>query len=295
MSPKYLLRQAIYIADQVVAEMTQRGEYIEVPVIDMRWCRRWRQDHGVVLMQPNRKYKVPWPVMVERVCSMWMNNFRVRYMATKYLKKDLDDRIFGIDEKPIHFNETGSKECKTLHYEGAPYCALRTNHSASRDRLSMMTMVTTWRELCRCPNGPPVALCVRAKSAQALEGIKLPERFRMSLDWSLSGSYNEPRFFAYLDQWLQPWSEERAAADDYRLLYLDVAASHLGAAVEEFCWQRGYIYLLHYGGTTSVAQVNDTHTVIFMCHRYTLSWSRNSSRRDKSRIQGTSIAPCRRL
>ena len=31
--------------------------------------------------------------------------------------------------------------------------------------------------------------------------------------------------------------------------------------MEEFCWQRGYICLIHYGGTTSVAQVNDTH-----CH-----------------------------
>ena len=85
MSPKYLLRSAKYIADQVVAAMTDEGEYIEVPLIDMRWFRRWRQDHGVVLMQPNRRYKVPWPLMVERLCYMWMNNFSVRYLAHKFL------------------------------------------------------------------------------------------------------------------------------------------------------------------------------------------------------------------
>ena len=261
MSPKYLLQQANCIADKVVAAMTERGLYIEMPLIDMRWCRRWRRDHGVVLLQPNRRYKVAWPLMVTRLLFMWMNNFRVRYMAQKFLGKDLADRIFGIDEKPIHFNESGSKAVKTLHYEGAPYCALRTNHSASRDRMSLMTMVSSWRELCLCPKGLPVALCVRAESAQKLAGIKLPERFRISLDWSLSGSYNEPRFFAYLDTWLEPWTDARAAADEYRLLYFDVAASHLGDHVEEFCWKRGYICLIHYGGTTSVGQVNDTH-----CH-----------------------------
>ena len=106
MSPKYLLRNAKYIADQAVAAMTDEGGDIEVPIIDMRWCRRWRQDHGVVLMQPNRRYKFPWPLMVERLCCMWMNNFRVRYMAVNFLGKDLADAIFGIDEKPIHFNES---------------------------------------------------------------------------------------------------------------------------------------------------------------------------------------------
>ena len=230
MSPRYLLSRAKMMADGVVAAMNAKGEYIEVPTIDMRYCRRWRENHGVVLLQPNRRYKVSWSVMVERLCAMWMNNFRVRFAAEHFLGKDLADSIFGIDEKPIHYNEAGSKAVQTLHFEGAPYCALRTNHSASRDRLSLMTMVTTWRELCKCAKGPPVALCCRAKSDRKLAAIKLPGKFRISLDWSDSGSYNEPRFLAYLDQWLQPWSDERAASRDYRLLYFDVAASHLNSA-----------------------------------------------------------------
>jgi len=110
---------------------------------------------------------------------------------------------------------------------------------------------------------PPVALCVRAESAQKLASVVLPKRFRISLDWSLSGSYDKIRFYAYLDTWLEEWTDARAATRDYRILYLDVAKGHLGADVEEYCWQRGYIYLLHYGGTTGIAQVNDTH-----CHLY---------------------------
>ena len=174
MSPKYLLMKAKAMADTIVAEMAKEGEFIDMPVIDMRWVRRWRHEHGVVLLQPNRRYKVSWAMAAERCKYMWKNNFRVRYMAQIYLGNDLRHRIFGIDEKPIHFNESASKAVKTLHFEGAPYCALRTNHSASRDRLSLMTMVTSWRDLCKCAMKPPVALCVRAQSAQKLASVVLP-------------------------------------------------------------------------------------------------------------------------
>ena len=263
MTARYLCSKAKSLADTLVVEMAKTGEFIDFPSIDLRWCMRWRKEYGVVLLQPNRRYKVSWALAAERCKYMWMNNFRVRYMAKLYLGKDLSERIFGIDEKPIHFNESASKAVKTLHYEGAPFVVLRTNHSASRDRLSLMTMVTSWRALCRCVMKPPIALCVRAKSAQKLASVVLPHRFRISLDWSLSGSYDKVRFYAYLDTWLEEWTGARAASRDYRLLYLDVAKGHLGADVEEYCWQRGYIYLLHYGGTTGITQVNDTH-----CHLY---------------------------
>ncbi len=62
----------------------------------------------------------------------------------------------------------------------------------------------------------------------------------------------------FLETWLDPWTEERAAANDYRILYCDVAKSHVGDAPLEFAWSRGYMMLYHYGNTTGVAQVNDT-------------------------------------
>ena len=103
-------------------------------------------------------------------------------------------------------------------------------------------------------------LCT-AQSAAKLVSVDLPENVRISLDWSESGSYDRSRLFAYLDQWLEPWSDERASSRDYRILYLDVAAAHFGKDVEEYCWAKGYVYLFHYGGATGICQVNDTH-----CH-----------------------------
>ena len=132
-----------------------------------------------------------------------MNIFRGRCMGHLYLGNNLRHRIFGVDEKPIRFNESGSKVVKTLHFEGAPHCALRTKHNVSRDRVSRMTMVTSWRALCLCVKKPPVSLCVRAKSAQQLVSVVLPARFRISFDWSLSGSCDMVRFYAYIDTWLE--------------------------------------------------------------------------------------------
>ena len=65
----------------------------------------------------------------------------------------------------------------------------------------------------------------------------------------------------YLRRWLDPWSEGRARRGDYRILMMDVAASHLSPELVGLAWSRGYCVLFHYGCTTAIAQVNDTH-----CH-----------------------------
>jgi hypothetical protein len=57
---------------------------------------------------------------------------------------------------------------------------------------------------------------------------------------------------------LEEWTPERAAQKDYRICYSDVAQSHCGGDVQDFCWSRGYVMMYHFGGTTAVAQVNDT-------------------------------------
>jgi hypothetical protein len=79
-----------------------------------------------------------------------------------------------------------------------------------------------------------------------------------STQFAEKGSYRSEHLLQYLDRWLDPWTEERASSRDYRLLFLDLAKSHLGDDVREFCWKRGYFLLYHYGCTTGVTQVNDT-------------------------------------
>ena len=257
-SPKFMLFQAKHLATLCLKAMAERNEWQDIGVIDAQWLYRFRMDMHIVLRKPNRRYKVSWPTACERCVADWKNVFKVRRLAEIFLGKDLSDAIFGVDEKPLHFNETASKEVATLTHAGAPFVKLRTNHSASRERLTLMTMVTSWRQFARSKRRPPIELMFKSKSAKVLAEMELPKNLNISLQWSYSGSYDQARFLAYLECWLEPWTEARAEQKDYRILYTDVASGHLGKEVSELCWERGYVYLLHYGGTTSILQVNDT-------------------------------------
>ena len=64
-------------------------------------------------------------------------------MARIFLGHDMSDRIYSIDEKPMHFNEGASKNKNTLEIQGAPAVKLKENHAASRQRLSVMTCATS--------------------------------------------------------------------------------------------------------------------------------------------------------
>lgn len=74
------------------------------------------------------------------------------------------DKMMQIDEKPIHVNESGSKMVKTLEHQGAPSVALRTNHSASRERLTLMTSAFSSITLATAERCPPIAVCIKAES-----------------------------------------------------------------------------------------------------------------------------------
>ena len=80
----------------------------------------------------------------------------------------------------------------------------------------------------------------------------------MSVVWSDKGSYREEHILRYLSRWLDPWTDERAASLDYRLLMMDMAGSHVQQSVVDLAWSKGYMLLYHYGGITGVLQVNDT-------------------------------------
>lgn len=125
-------------------------------------------------------------------------------MAVLFLGEDLADRNFGVDETPIHGNEFGSKCVSTLECEGGPHVALGTNHCACRARLIVMTMVISWLELVLCWN-LLVASCANISLDNTISQIELPKNARVSLDWPLCGSFDDVRFLAYLNCWLDPW------------------------------------------------------------------------------------------
>ena len=80
----------------------------------------------------------------------------------------------------------------------------------------------------------------------------------MSVVWAEKGSYRAEHILRYMSRWLDPWTDERAAAKDYRILMMDMAGSHVQQSVVDLAWSKGYMLLYHYGGITGVLQVNDT-------------------------------------
>ena len=72
------------------------------------------------------------------------------------------------------------------------------------------------------------------------------------------GSYREEHVLKFLSRWLGEWTEERARANDWRMVYLDAFSAHLTDRVRELAHECGFVLVYHGGGTTGVCQVNDT-------------------------------------
>ena len=260
-SPRFVLYKAREIAEQVLRWQRQNESYAPLPRIDKHWLLRWKRDYGVVFRKPNARYKCSKATLYRRLRAMWLNVIRIRHLAVRCLGKDLADQIYGIDEKPIHFNEAGSKNVRTLEIAGAPEVKLKQNHAATRERASLMTCVSSNKAATSAVSNPrrlPIEILIKAKSGRRIKAIKLPEDLNVSLQWAEKGSYRQEHIVRYLERWLDPWTPEREEQADYRILMLDVAKSHIGNRIEDTCWEHGYICLYHYGCTTGVTQVNDT-------------------------------------
>ena len=258
-TPKPVLQKARDLATAVLKEQRRSKSGFEpMPALTRQWLMRWKRDRQVVFRKPNLRIKASKEVMVVRLRAMWCNLIRIRRLAQLLLETDLADAIYGIDEKPIHFNESGSKAVRTLEIAGAPAVVLKQNHAATRERASVMTCVASSLSAASQPKKLPIEIVFRAASSRRLKGLVLPPTLNFSVQWAEKGSYRQEHLIAYMSRWLDPWSEDRQARRDYRILMIDVARSHLGEEVLQFAWSRGYILLLHYGCTTGVCQVHDT-------------------------------------
>ena len=268
LSPKILMCKAREIAERILQSQRTTGCYAPLPDINRMWFLRWKRDKGVVLRRPNARFKCSKEVLVRRLRAMWINLYKVRHLASRLLGDCLSDRIFGIDEKPLHMNEGGSKGVGTLEVAGAPVVKLKENHAQTRERVSLMTSVTSCPVLAASSAHMPLEMLVKAKTNRRTSSLVLPAGMRVSLQYSEKGSYRTDNILQYLLRWLDPWTELRAKRKDWRILQMDVAKSHLGPEVLALCHSRGYCCLLHYGCTTGVAQVNDTDLHAEFSHVY---------------------------
>ena len=263
-SPKFMILKAREIMAKVLSQQRRLGVFQQMPKLDKNWLHRFKRDKGISFRRPNMRFKCTRSKLLGRLRAMWLNLIRVRRLAQHAVGGDLGDKIWGIDEKPIHFNESGSKGCRTLELAGAPSVRLKENHAATRERVSWMTVVTSCPEAAASAASMPCELLFRAKSARRTRSLEAPPDLPFSIQWAEKGSYRQEHILRFLDRHLPPMYAERVRLKDYRILMMDVAASHISDAVVDFAWTRGYVVILHYGCTTGVAQVNDTDLHVFL-------------------------------
>ena len=253
--PRLMLYKARSVASAMLRKMRKTNQFVELPVLDKHWLRRWKQRYHVSLRKPNRRYKCSRAKLLTRLRAMWIFNFRVRALSLACLSRDMT--IVGFDQKPLHFNEQGSKCAATLHFEGCPEVVLKENHAATRERFSLMTSVTSSAADASVVGGPPLQVLFKG-TERILRDLEVPQGVNMSLAFGPKGSYRLEHVLAFLNWALAPWTEARRDARDYRLLYLDAYAAHLDEGVKDLAWERGYVLAIHWGCTTGICQVNDT-------------------------------------
>ena len=135
-----------------------------MPIIDVRWLRRFLKWYRISLRQPNRRYKVSRALGDARCVAEWTNVVKIRRLAEIYLKNDLSIKMAQVDQIPIHVNASASKAVEALEHVGAPVVALRINQTASRDRLTLMTCGVSGEMLAGDSRCPPIAACIKATS-----------------------------------------------------------------------------------------------------------------------------------
>ena len=252
--PSLMIAKAKVLMEGYVEEHAMRGERADAAAVNYNWLSRWKFQYRVSLRQPNRKWSVPRHIMKERLEIVWCNIFKIRRLMARCF--GYDPIIENFDQSPFHMNEVGSKAAGSLTICGGGSVALVEGHAATRERWSANTMVASRPAV--AGRLPPLQLMFKAATgARILPKLKeaVPAWASwLSVEVSPSGSYNEGDILNYLDLVLDEMTPDR----DWRILLVDAYAAQTTEAVRRACWHRGYVLISHGGGTTGVAQVNDT-------------------------------------
>ena len=254
-SPATIKKQAWFLAKKVWRKTREDGAWADLPTITYAWVRGWRREYGISLRRPNTKFKLSRANLLLRVQYMWRANLRIRFLAWYCL--GISVNVWGMDQKPLYMNEGGHKNLPICEFAGAELAVAKDNVAQTRERVSCMTTVSSAKA--EASASLPVALCFKGKTDRVLR--RLPKNLSETLIYQFSpkGSYRSEHVVEFLERALPEWTPERAAAKDWRILYLDAYAAHFAQEVVEAAWRRGFVVLWHGAGTTGLLQVNDTH------------------------------------
>jgi hypothetical protein len=210
----------------------------EPPQLSYKWLSRWRHVWGVSFRKPTKRFKVRRSILKQRLLIYWSNLLALRwFMKLLWNKEPLHEQY---DQKGVHYNEAGSKQMPTYELPGRRDPPIRENHAQTRERVSWMTC--TWSNLAAAGRPIPLEMLFKAKGKNVLNALRVPDAQRYTLQTSPSGSYRAEHVVEFLRRHLLPWSPERDAARDYRILSLDAYAAHKDPAIHALAWERGYYY-----------------------------------------------------
>ena len=240
--PKFLLMKARILQVEWVEAVVAEGGVPEPFRADHAWLRRFKKKHRLSWRTPNKRYKMSYANVKKRMLTEWLNNARVRHFGIRMLGVDIGQHLDNADQKGWFRNHVGNKNKATLAFGGRHTdCEIKENHSATRERMSFMTYTSNNED--HTARGLPLELCFRldGPGTKVLHGeaagLKLPPG-RFSVRVTNSGSYREEHVYLFLETHLEELTPERIAAKDWRILYLDLYAAHLGRRLWDLCWSR---------------------------------------------------------
>ena len=210
-------------------------------------------------------------MLEERIRITWLNVYRVRHLCK--LAHGYDPIMEGWDQKPFHFNESGSAQRKTLHWQGVPEVPLKECASAVRTRWTATTYASTNPD--RFTEYPPLEALFKG-------GIVVEQRLDdMLIRLCAGGDQGELSFFTaqvgpkgsyrtdHVVEFLRRHLEPSSAGRDWRIIMADFYGPHADTTVFDLCWSRQYVLILIGGGVTGILQVMDTHLHYSLSQRYT--------------------------
>jgi hypothetical protein len=232
-----------------------------MPVISFKpdswWFKRWEEEHGLSMRKANRKYQVPRAVLKRRLEIFWVNLFRLRQFAV--LALGYEPAMMNWDQSPFHHNETGAQDKPLLGVRGALVPIVEGNSDTKSRWTANLTTMSNFTAVaggamppCECMFKAEVDGSVDTRLQAFLRNSGFPSWFTVTV--GPKGSYREQDIISFLQKHLDPWREGR----DWRILLADDYSAHKTDNVWNLCWSRGYILLIHGGGSTPVGQTVDT-------------------------------------
>ena len=258
--PKQVLKMGIAAQALIRARYKKWGRTPpDMPCLDLgkkgrKWLGRWKRRHGISFKKVNRKFKVSKKMIMRRSKTTWLNAWAAM-LVYKLLFGEARLKM-GMRPWPYHsvrdqmgrmLNEAESRNAPTLTFVGTDDgCdGLKTDHSQSRQRASLFTMVSDDPDEER-----GLDICFKLSTDRRIKDVEVPAGVPITLNFSKSGSYDLEACLRYFDRWIPKWSEARAKIFDYRVIHLDDYAVHNMDRVKQFLWDRGFLKDKIGGGCT---------------------------------------------